>query len=83
MFLVAHGDAADYMFLLSTKCEKESTLCLDEACTMRTLQEGTIQMLESLVPAYPSENISYITTFLDPYQAFTSSQQILGHFFKR
>ncbi|XP_045651066.1 ral guanine nucleotide dissociation stimulator-like [Ursus americanus] len=64
--------------------EKESTLCLDEARTMQTLQEGTIQMLESLVPAYPRcENISYITTFLDPYQAFTSSQKILDYFFKR
>ncbi|XP_042845140.1 ral-GDS-related protein-like [Panthera tigris] len=37
----------------------------------------------SLVPAHPSRNITYITTFLDPYEVFTSSQKILDHLFNR
>ncbi|XP_025732709.1 ral guanine nucleotide dissociation stimulator-like isoform X1 [Callorhinus ursinus] len=62
-------------------CE-ESTLSLDEACTMLMLKEGTVEnFLHSWVPSFPDRSISNITTNFCIDQVFISAQWVLGQQF--
>lgn len=64
--------------------EQESSLSLDEACTMLTLREGTLEnFVHSPVLSFPDRSISNITTMFCIYQVFTSAQQVLGQQFNR
>ncbi|XP_004417321.1 PREDICTED: ral guanine nucleotide dissociation stimulator-like [Odobenus rosmarus divergens] len=61
---------------------RESTLSLDEACTMLMLKEGTVEnFLHSLVPSFPDRSISNITTIFCIDQVFTSAQWVLAQQF--
>ncbi|KAF5915313.1 hypothetical protein HPG69_012005 [Diceros bicornis minor] len=63
---------------LSNQYEMESILFLDEAGRMLTPKAGTMEeVVESLVPAFPDKNISYLDTFPCTYQVFITTQQVL------
>lgn len=74
IFLMSHGDAADYMFLLSTSVKKSPQVSRWDLNNADTHGRHN---------GHPSRNITYITTFLDPYKSLTRSQQILDHLFNR
>ncbi|KAF5915128.1 hypothetical protein HPG69_011591 [Diceros bicornis minor] len=67
---------------LPSRCERESTLSLDEACTMLTLKAGTLEKVAETFPwkvvgtSLPGRNI-YVTNFLYTFQAFNTTQQSL------
>lgn len=65
-------------------CENESALNLYETCKVRTVKAGTLEKLvEHLVPAFQSSDLSYVTIFLCTYRTFTTIQQVLDLLFKR
>ncbi|XP_052037931.1 ral guanine nucleotide dissociation stimulator isoform X3 [Apodemus sylvaticus] len=65
-------------------CENDSALNLYETCKVRTVKAGTLEKLvEHLVPAFQSSDLSYVTVFLCTYRAFTTTQQVLDLLFKR
>ncbi|XP_047380820.1 ral guanine nucleotide dissociation stimulator isoform X3 [Sciurus carolinensis] len=65
-------------------CENESAPNLYETCKVRTVKAGTLEKLvEHLVPAFQSSDLSYVTVFLCTYRAFTTTQQVLDLLFKR
>ncbi|KAM5259463.1 ral guanine nucleotide dissociation stimulator isoform 5-T5 [Hipposideros larvatus] len=65
-------------------CENEAALNLYETCKVRTVKAGTLEKLvEHLVPAFQSSDLSYVTIFLCTYRTFTTTQQVLDLLFKR
>ncbi|XP_046925130.1 ral guanine nucleotide dissociation stimulator-like [Lynx rufus] len=66
------------------RCSEESTLSLDEACTMLKLKEGTMEnCLQSLLQSpFQDRNTSNITTIFCIYQVFPMAQLVLGQQFK-
>ncbi|KAM5259465.1 ral guanine nucleotide dissociation stimulator isoform 7-T7 [Hipposideros larvatus] len=64
-------------------CENEAALNLYETCKVRTVKAGTLEKLvEHLVPAFQSSDLSYVTIFLCTYRTFTTTQQVLDLLFK-
>ncbi|XP_053069938.1 ral guanine nucleotide dissociation stimulator-like isoform X2 [Acinonyx jubatus] len=65
-------------------CSEESTLSLDEACTMLKLKEGTMEdSVQSLLQSpFQDRNTSNITTIFCIYQVFPMAQLVLGQQFK-
>ena len=59
-------------------------LNLDEPLRERVVTADPLEKpLKRLVPAFRASDLSYVTSFLCAYRAFTTTQQVLELLFKR
>lgn len=91
LFLVFHGTEGDYgapppqpPHPFVRLLEKESSLSLDEVCTMLALREGTVRNYgHSLLLSFLDRSLSNGTTMCSIYQMFMSAQEVLHQQFNR
>lgn len=78
LFPWQHGNSLTLCPSLSSQEENpEHALCVDEACSMLTLREGTVDMLVSLLPVFPERKFSSVTTILPTGLVFPMPRQIM------
>lgn len=83
--LVIHGDSADCLSLLCpTQCAPQVTPDLQEACRMRALRVGTLDMVTaSVVPALLGGYTRHVSTFMSIHPAFSSAHRFLEQLLTR